>query len=959
MNSLLIDKPERRRILGQIKNWNFGIAPNGNLAQEHSFVHQAVPDIFREDVFDEDSATLTGMISDGYSPIITKSEWTENLIQSGASNPNDATTVKSLAICSSVFRNDADFIRLQSKQKPKIHYTCVTTHACVRLDNIARLTTEFENDISKAQEHWPQHPQASWDKLCRIWNKYGFLWPEKLHLGNVYHRLDSNDIESNQLLELLGYKRNYNDLMQSREPLSQDQLQQHSPQTYTIVWRTNLRPIYEFFPEAHADKKAYIADIIRHISSLVVFNGSLFRLKNMRTGQYLGRQSLSGGDDVDAVVMVSDQHDTSDTSEHSLWKARETGSPYPDTLSYVFLGTEMFLCSDRDDDSILTKQGSLSNPKHALTMDYRQGDDGSWRINPSKYLLKIGRKAGAFHIDDVISSLVCLKDGDSVIMSQDSHYLRTDTHHFTSFSPILNCNSPMNNNSGGMLKKSPISIMSIDDRYNFSSAERSESNSTQPTCNSLNSQQLSKHSITDYGRSSVTSQSAFNGTDVYIEKLADNAERLTTADYRWKIELVNSLDNDSARTAVEHPTKHTTFTDTKAAKENYAHDTPPKQDFNTNHNVLISSFVPTRTPHHIPKESPRIPTPFMNKPQKSQWLDGNPKLYNLQKDSDESDVSLEIANIDLRMDSNSRYSTPVGSLKSIPSNEEILSPPPPVLSAKKLGKLPMQSFQAQHQQQRYQSSSSPSGSSGDDSDWTVSPTPSFSQSLTPVPKKESNVRDATTTPEISEAEAFKRKVQQEFEDKQEAYANIYRNIFAQSTPASNTTSRIRYYDDEYDQPIHQGSSTGQPRSYTMTPKSRYSQPTPTSSANLTPEEYLLRKRSRETSFMLLVRQETKQQLWLRAMKQSTLSHWLQSLTSGTKRGGIQQQHPSNQPQNVIVLPTDASDENAEGVIAPTTTSHISTGDIRLQHYSKNNKTIKKKKGFYQKNSFRRQKGIII
>ncbi|EPB81739.1 hypothetical protein HMPREF1544_11525 [Mucor circinelloides 1006PhL] len=932
MDSLLLDKPERRRILGQIDNWNFGIAPNGNLAQEHCFVHQAVPDIFREAIDSLDSAAHTAMAIDGYSPIITRSEWTENLIQSGASNPNDATTVKSLAICSSIFRNGAEFIQIQSKQKPKIHYTSVATNAYVRLDNIARLTTEFENDISKAQEHWPQNPQASWDKLCRIWNKYGFLWPEKLHLG---------------------YKHNYNDLMQSTEQISQDPLQQHSPQTYTIVWRTKLRPIYEFFPETHADKKAYIADIIRHISSLVVFNGSLFKLKNMRTSQYLGRhprqQSITG-DAMDAVVMVSDQQDASDTKEDSLWSFRETGSPHSDTLSYVFLGTDMLLCSDCDDHSILTKQGPTSSSKHALKMDYQQDEANcSWRINPSRYSLKIGKKAGAFHIDDVISSLVCLKDGDSVIMSQDSHYLRTDTHHFTSFSPMPSSNSPMNNSSGGMLKKSPISIMSIDDRYNFSSAERSESNSTQPTCNSFSSQQLGKHSITDYRRNSITSQ-AFNN-DVYIEKLEDNETKLTTVDYQWKIELVNNLDNNSCDTKYEHPIKHTTFTSIKTAKENDIYDPPASKEMN---NMLISSFVPTRTPHHIPKESPRIPTPFIDKPQKSQWLDGNTKLYNLQKDSDESDVSIEIANIDLRMDSNSRYSTPVGSLKSIPSNEEII-PPPPVLSAKKLGKLPLQSFQTQQHQHPYHNGSSPSGSSGDDSDWTASPAASFSRSLTPVPKREAGIRDATTTPEITEAEAFKRKIQQQFEDKQEAYASIYRNIFAQSTPTSNTTSRIRYYDDEYDQPNRQGSSSAQPRSYTMTPKSRYSQPTPTSSANLTPEEYLLRKRSRETSFMLLVRQETKQQLWLRAIKQSTLSHWLQSITSGNKKV----QNQSNQQQHVIVLPTDASDENAEGVIAPTTASHISTGDIRLQHYSKNNRTIKKKKGFYQKNSSRRQKGIII
>lgn len=183
MDNLLIDKPERRRILGQIGSWNFGIAPSGNLAQEPSFVHHAVPDIFREVSDDVDTTIDSSATVCEYSPIITRSEWTENLIRSGASNPNDAITIKSLAICSSIFRDNVEFVRHNSKQTPKIHYTRATTNAYVRLNNIARLTTEFENEISKAQEHWPQNPQRSWDSLCRIWNKYGFLWPEKLHLG--------------------------------------------------------------------------------------------------------------------------------------------------------------------------------------------------------------------------------------------------------------------------------------------------------------------------------------------------------------------------------------------------------------------------------------------------------------------------------------------------------------------------------------------------------------------------------------------------------------------------------------------------------------------------------------------------------------------------------------------------------------------------------------------------------
>lgn len=685
----------------------------------------------------------------------------------------------------------------------------------------------------------------------------------------------------------------------------------------------------------------------------------------MRTNQYLGRHQqqpiTAADDDNDAVVMVSDEN-TNDTNEHSLWKFQDTGLLHSNELSYVFLGTNLFLCSDHDESSFLTKQGPFLTPKGIVKTYHQKPDDSlSWRINPSKYSIKTGKKAGAFHIDDVIASLVCLKDGDDIILSQNSYYLRTDTDLFTPLTPfpsISNNNSPMNTISSGMLKKSPISLMSIDGRYNFSSAERSESNSTQPTCNSLSSQHLGKNNINNIRRSSITSQSFFNTTDVYIEKLEDNETKFTSKDYQWKIELVTAKD-----TIFENPIKHTKFTDklpTNAmpSKENDTSipaNTEKKDENKINQDFAISSFVPTRELHHIPKESPRISTPFIDKPQKSQWLDGNTKLYNLQKDSDESDVSIVIAEIDLRMDSNSRYSTPIGSLKSIPSNEEIIAPP--VLSAKKIGKLPLQSLQAQQHQQRYQNSSPPS--SNGDSDWTASPTPSISKSLTPVPKKMTEIRNVTATPEITEAEAFKRKVQQNFEDKEEAYASIYRNIFARSTPTSNTTSQIKYYDDEYDHPVTQGSSSVQVRPYTMTPKSRNSQPTPTSSANLTSEEYLLRKRSRETSFMLLVRQETKQQLWVRAMKQSTLSHWLQSITSNSKKSqhqaNQQEQQEQQQQHNIMVLPTNGN----KNATAPNSALRTSTGDIRLQYHSKSNRTIKKKKGFYQKNSFRRQKGIII
>lgn len=176
-------KNERRRILSSLENWNVGITPNGKLATESCFVHSSVPDI----VFNKNKETI---IESTF--ISTKSERAINLVQSSASNPCDTETIKSLSVCNSIFRTSlhhAATIAEEEKEEEAIHLIKHSVKAYVIVDNVARLTKEFDDELTKAQEHWPHNPQKSWDKLYLIWNRYGFLWPKRIQIGEFLYCL--------------------------------------------------------------------------------------------------------------------------------------------------------------------------------------------------------------------------------------------------------------------------------------------------------------------------------------------------------------------------------------------------------------------------------------------------------------------------------------------------------------------------------------------------------------------------------------------------------------------------------------------------------------------------------------------------------------------------------------------------------------------------------------------------
>ncbi|KAI8991315.1 hypothetical protein BDF20DRAFT_35613 [Mycotypha africana] len=193
-SNFLISKDERRRILRQTKDWNKALLPNGKLALEPCFVHQSVPDIIP--IFNiSENATINDDSEATYSYhqqqrkathlcMQTKTYWTRNLFYSGIADPSDTQTLKALKFCTTVFKDDGELKRIMSvKRKKDLHRLRYQTKAVIDLTDIARLTSGFENYLKEAMEAWPEEPKTSWNRLVRIWKRYGFLWPEKLYLG--------------------------------------------------------------------------------------------------------------------------------------------------------------------------------------------------------------------------------------------------------------------------------------------------------------------------------------------------------------------------------------------------------------------------------------------------------------------------------------------------------------------------------------------------------------------------------------------------------------------------------------------------------------------------------------------------------------------------------------------------------------------------------------------------------
>jgi hypothetical protein len=652
--------------------------------------------------------------------------------------------------------------------------------------------------------------------------------------------------------------------------------------------------MYEFFPAAHINEKKFILEVIYH------FSPSMLILKLDENEQSRSR--------IDRREETTTSLDNSALKSNSRQPVNGERS-VPNSISNH-------------------KSSSLSlNEKWRLSVD-----------SSSTYTTKPLNVNVSSQDRRVCSSF----DYDAMLVNPEFSNVRTDHQKFTPQDLLLLTNKrPTTSDSPANEAKSPFSIMSFDDKFDFSSGERSESNSTQPTSsgsNSMSSPFIIKTMKTDHPKSLLNAPVPVKGiflnstlidgkTDDGFQlkkKLATKTKQQQLDTVIEEIEKVSTTANNSSDATNNHTSKRSSVKDDlKLSKFTTYHPNNP---------ILISNIVPTQVSNFDSKEGliERTIT-FPEEPQVSQWLDGNEKLYSLTRNDTDANISIP-ANI-IQSNTSSQYSTPAGSIKSIPSEEYVAEPIP--TSSKKHGKQPAQKFQAHYQHRR--------SNSTEYDDWTPSSSPSPTTTTTTM-----RVAKSSSPSTLTEAETFKREVQQTYNTKDNAYSAIYKNIFL-STPTSNTTSQIQYYDDEDENDMYrcQGVSS-QLRSFTMTPRSRYSQQTRSSSANLTAEEYMLRKKSRETSFMMLVPQETKQELLLRAVKQSTLSHWLQTFSANAKKLN----------QNMKVDSTSTA--QTASIVSNDIDTSSSAVEIRLQHYSSKNRTIKKKKGFYhQKGSNRRQKGIIL
>ncbi|KAI8369994.1 hypothetical protein BD560DRAFT_397314 [Blakeslea trispora] len=753
------DKLNRRKILSQIEDWNLGVSLTGSLATEPCFVHQSVPEI----------GTIKELSKSQFS-MATQSKWTENLVQSGVSNPYDTITIKSLSVCYTILNSSKapSFLALVSQENQKrMHALSLKATAFVHMHQIARLTKEFEDDLNEAKGHWPLEPQKSWDKLCSIWTKYGFLWPEKLYL-------EFKQQDHKHLLDASSQDRDYR------------------------IWRAQLRPLYEFFPDSHHAERDFMISMIHYFTPLVLY-GCPFRLYHMKTNSYLAKA------DNRSIQMLGSKDIQ---SSESLWTFQTTLTHAP----FVFTDTKAWILPEDDGSTLLTKDvdralhHSFLNPGLQLhSIEHSQLNHcpvQGWTLS----ILSYHPKTDAFiHFDSIIHQLKCLSDGDIITLSQDSLYLCAETL------GSLETHTPLNGNSIESIP-SLSSITSTSHRFDFSHLDPSASNSTQPTANSHS------HSL------SSPMHDAPN-TIAYFERptnaLHDGKE------YQWRIEVMLPwMELDTSHHPIDQESLELASLSGQASSVSFKSLSIKSED-----------------------QEPL-----------SQWLDGNPKLYQIYHVSREksSPISSSVQE--------DQFNTPEGSYRSISSLVER-----PDLSERRREKLPLQ-----------QSIDALDAKVPNDSPNQLDHTISVDQHVIP---NHASLEPHNASPSLlmSEAEEFKREIQQTYQDNNKVYEAIYNNLFHFSTPSTFTSSGpIRYYDNEDGLVRHQRNSllNSHSRSMNTTPHSKQSQYTSSSLiANLTPEEYLARKQLRENSFLLLVPQETKQQILLNAIKKSTLGHWFKSKKS--------------------------------------------------------------------------------
>ncbi|KAI9481194.1 MAG: hypothetical protein EXX96DRAFT_206689 [Benjaminiella poitrasii] len=328
-----------------------------------------------------------------------------------------------------------------------------------------------------------------------------------------------------------------------------------------------------------------------------------------------------------------------------------------------------------------------------------------------------------------------------------------------------------NHRNDGCDSKSPMSSLSLNEsRYGFSFLERAEDSnySTLPTSrsNSFSSTYLD-HTLDSQRKRTASHERVLNGLQssprsisVYMDKFAWQ----TSNEYKWMIETVSTNRKQDITVFNTQPTliqSEDTSVETQSLKQHIK----PDIDYPKRQHFAIDSFIATldilEKEHSTMKNSP--PQDERPQPQqKSQWLDGNSKLYSLANNSSCSCSSASSDNHlpkpdnkrTMKSTNTSRYNTAPESIRSARSFSS-LSDQNPIFSEKKLGKQPLRQTRLTLQGSSKSFSSSSSSSSSDRSHpWTsATPTPSGTHTSA---ASEQTARALPPPLSLTEAEVYKR-----------------------------------------------------------------------------------------------------------------------------------------------------------------------------------------------------------
>ncbi|KAI9255627.1 hypothetical protein BDA99DRAFT_146628 [Phascolomyces articulosus] len=190
MNTQAIDRELNQKILSQI-NWRHGILPSGLVAKDPCFNFREMPIIKmfiieptspqqQQNPAPIPSTTVKSTQSSHQTILVTQSDWTFNLVHSGAIyNLHDDATLQALSDCQLIFH------QFEKPHQKTLHLLHFETVAWFRVDDILKCTKKFENALEDTLACWPEDPEKAWHRLCHnIWLVFGFLWPQKIMLGN-------------------------------------------------------------------------------------------------------------------------------------------------------------------------------------------------------------------------------------------------------------------------------------------------------------------------------------------------------------------------------------------------------------------------------------------------------------------------------------------------------------------------------------------------------------------------------------------------------------------------------------------------------------------------------------------------------------------------------------------------------------------------------------------------------